>query len=185
MRAPVTTILFLLGSSILPLSSGAQQAAGFPTIQRGTLVTLQLDETINSSTARVGQRVAFEVTSDVLIQDRVAIPAGSAALGTVAQVLHRGWRGKITGGSSRLDVNIDTVRLPSGQIIPLSVTPDAEDNGRGTTADSIATSLEPSNATSHLLVAHRKDVLIPEGTILRAFVRRDTVVVQQTASVSN
>jgi hypothetical protein len=175
----------LLGSSFLPFTGSAQQAAGFPTLTRGTPVNLQLDETINSSTARVGQRVAFEVSSDVILDGRVAIPAGSAALGTVAQVLHRGWRGRLGGGNSRLDVNIDTVRLPSGQMIPLSITPDAEDEGRGTTSDSIATSLVPSAATSHQLVAHRKDVLIPEGTTLRAFVRRDTVVVQQTASVSN
>jgi hypothetical protein len=162
------------------------QQPGFPTLLRGTPVTLQLDETLNSATARVGQRVAFEVTGDVVMNDRVVIPSGSSALGTVSQVLRHGWvprLGKSAG--SRLDVNIDTVRLPSGQIVPLSVTPDVEDNGHGTTGDSIATSLVPSPATSHLLAAHRKDTLIPEGTLLRAFVRRDTVVVQQTASVSN
>ena len=185
MRRPLAPLLVILGTSLLSSSGMAQKPAGYPTLQRGTPVILQLDETVNSAKARVGQRVEFEVTSDVLLQDRVAIPAGSSALGTVSQVLHRGWAGKLGRSSSRLDVNIDTVRLPSGQLVPLAITPDVEDNGRGTTGDTIATSLEPAPASSHSLTAHRRDVLIPEGTILRAYVRRDTVVVQQTASVSN
>jgi hypothetical protein len=185
LRAPFAPLLLLLSTACVSTSTFAQQLPGFPTLLRGTPVTLQLDETINSANARVGQRVTFEVTSDVMLQDRVIIPAGSAALGTVAQVLHHSRVPKLGHSTSRLDVDIDTVRLPSGQIVMLSVTADVEDNGRGTTSDSIATSLVPIPATSHLLSAHRKDIVIPEGTVLQAYVRRDTVIVQQTASVSN
>jgi hypothetical protein len=185
MRPSCTPLLLILGTALFSSSGFAQNSPAFPTLLQGTPVTLQLNETVNSATARMGQRVAFEVTSDVMSQDRVAIPAGCSALGTVVQVLHRGWTNKLGHGTSRLDVKIDAVRLPSGQIVPLAVSPDVEDNGRGTTSDSIATSLEPSPVTPRLLSVHRKDVLIPEGTILRAYVRRDTAVVQQTASVSN
>ena len=178
-------LLVILGTALLSPSGFAQKSPGFPTLRQGTPVTLQLNETVNSATARMGQRVAFEVTSDVMLQDRVAIPAGSSALGTVVQVLHRGWTSKLGHGTSRMDVKIDAVRLPSGQIVPLAVSPDIEDNGRGTNNDSIATSLEPSPVTPRLVSLHRREVLIPEGTVLRAYVRQDTVVVQQRASVSN
>ena len=185
MRTSLSPVLLMLGTSLLTVSALAQKSPAFPTLAQGTPVILQLDETVNSATARVGQRVAFQVTGDVVLQGRVAIPAGSSALGTVAQVLRRGWAGNLGHGNSRLDVNIDAVRLPSGQFVPLATSPDTQDNGRGTAGDSIATSLEPSAVAPHLLSVHRKDVVIPEGTILRAYVRRDTVVVQQTASVSN
>jgi hypothetical protein len=131
---------------------------------------LQLDQKLDSASARLGQRVAFEVSNDVTVKDQVLIPAGSLALGTVTQASHHGL------GHGRVSVEIDSVRLPGGQAVLLSSTPDLEDNGAGTRDDAIATSLHSSR---------HKFAVIPQGTVVRAFIRRDTVVMQQTASVSN
>jgi hypothetical protein len=165
---------------LLPAVAPAQ-TNDFPKLLQGTPVMLVLDQTIDSAHSKMGQRVAFEVSGDVKIEDRVAIPAGSLALGTVTQATRRGW----TGRGGRVSVNIDAVRLPGGQIVPLAATPDLEDNGNGTVDDAIATNLVAENMPSHRLIDHRKDTVIQIGTVVRAFVRRDTVIVQQTASVSN
>jgi hypothetical protein len=164
------------------LSVGADaQTPAFPKLLQGTPVMLLLDQTIDSAHARMGQRVEFEVSGDVTIGDRVVIPAGSLALGTVTQATRRGWIGR--GG--RVSVDINAVRLPGGQVVPLCATPDIEDNGSGTADDAIATNLVAQSSPSRRLSDHRKDTVIPQGIVVRAFVRRDTVVVQQTASVSN
>ncbi len=180
MRANLPSSILLFGL-LLPAGAAWSQTADFPKLLQGTPVMLLLDQTIDSAHSKMGQRVAFEVSGDVKLEDRVVIPAGSLALGTVTQATHRGWIGR--GG--RVSVNIDAVRLPGGQVVPLAATPDIEDNGNGTVDDAIATNLVAESTPSHRLVDHRKDTVIQQGTVVRAFVRRDTVIVQQTASVSN
>jgi hypothetical protein len=178
-RTPIRfSLLIAVCSSV---GAAVAQAPAFPTLQQGTPVMLLLDQTIDSAHSKMGQRVAFEVSDDVTIANRVVIPSGSVALGTVTQASRRGW----TMRAGKVSVNIDAVRLPGGQIVALCTTPDIENNGSGAVDDAIATSLVPPPVVPHLLSTHRKDAMIPEGTTVRAFVRRDTVIVQQTASVSN
>lgn len=157
------------------------QTHDYPTLLQGTPVMLLLDQTVDSEHAKMGQRVAFEVARDVQTGNRVMIPAGSLALGTVTQASHQ----KLLGRAGRVSVNIDAVRLPGGQVVPLSISPDVEDEGRGTRDDAITASLVARPVTPHFLAVHRREEVIPQGTEVRAFVRRDTVVVEQTASVSN
>jgi hypothetical protein len=182
-----TTLRNWLSSSLLAagislaLGTACAQTQSFPTLLRGTPVMLQLDQTIDGSNSRMGQRVSFVVSGDVKIGEHVVIPAGSSALGTVVQASRRGW----FEGTGRVSVNIDAVRLPSGQVVPLCTTPDLEDNGGGTVDDAIATSLQPPPVGGHLLLHRAKPAVIPEGTVVVAFIRRDTAIVQQTASVSN
>ena len=177
--AALSILLLFVSSGVLE----AQQVHGFPTLRQGTAVPLQLDETLNSAHARVGQRVAFEVTADVMVEDQVVIPAGSAALGTVGQVSRHGWAGHSWHeGAGRLEVNVDAVRLPGGQIVPLNV---IQDGGAFLNGSGIATSVAPPAVSVHVVSTRRQDILIPEGSVLRAYVRRDTVIVQQTASASN
>lgn len=160
-------------------SAAMGQTPSFPTLLQGTPVMLQLEQKIDGASARMGQRVAFEVSGDVKLGERVVIPVGSSALGTVTQVSRR-----LLGHGGRVSVNIDAVRLPGGQVVPLSSSPDLEDNGSGTVDDAIATNLVPA-AAGERRYTHHKPAVIAEGTLVRAFVRRDTVIVRETASVSN
>ncbi len=157
------------------------QTRDYPMLLQGTPVMLLLDQTVDSEHSRMGQRVAFEVARDVQTGSRVLIPAGSLALGTVTQAS----RQKLLGHAGRVSVNIDAVRLPGGQVVPLSISPDIQDEGQGTRDDVITASLVPPPVTPHFLAVHRRDEVIPQGTEVRAFVRSDTIVVEQTASVSN
>jgi len=172
----------ILSAVFLSLSfqPGYGQSPAFPVLREGTPVMLQLDQTVSSRTARMGQRVAFEVTEDVSVDGRVVVPSGSVALGTVTEASRNLW----IAHAGHLSVHIDAVRLPGGQAVPLSTVPDAEENDGGAD-DPIATSLISPPVAPEFPVRHRRETLIPEGTQLRAFVRRDTVVAVQTASVSN
>ncbi len=169
----------LSAQTVHPAAKG--QTNKNPVLLQGTPVMLLLDQTVDSEHSKMGQRVAFEVARDVQTGNKVLIPAGSLALGTVTQASHQ----KLLGHAGRVSVNIDAVRLPGGQVVPLSISPDVEDAGRGTRDDAITASLVPPPVTPHFLPVHRREQMIPQGTEVRAFVRRDTVVVEQTASVSN
>ncbi len=166
--------------SVLSLSTclPAQQGREFRTLQQGTPVPVRLEETINSTHARLGERVALEVPVDVVLDGQIMIPAGSSALGTVAMVQRHGWTGHSWHEhAGRVEVNVDAVRLPGGQVVPLSMTQDAEIHS--------VTNIVSPKSDSRNLGARQTDERLAEGTVLHAYVRRDTIIVQQTASVSN
>ncbi len=81
-----------------------------------TVLGLQIQTAISSETARVEDRVDARITRDVRVGDRVAIPAGSEALGTVTQV-DRG--GKLKD-RAHFAVRFDTLLLPDGTRLPLT-----------------------------------------------------------------
>ena len=85
---------------------------------------------------------------------------------------------KWAGRAGKLDINIDSVRLPSGQKVLLSATPGGKGGGHGTavTAGVIGTSLVFFPAAPFLLMIHGKDMVLPEGTPVKAFVSGDTTI---------
>jgi hypothetical protein len=85
-------------------------------VSADSVIGLQTDNRITSETARVEDRVEARVTRDVKVGDRVAIPAGARALGTVTQV-ERGGKFK---ERARLGVRFHTLVLADGTRIPIS-----------------------------------------------------------------
>jgi hypothetical protein len=88
-----------------------------PTIQHEELVVaadsvvgLEVETTVSSERARIEEPVVARVTRDVRVADRVAIPAGSRAHGTVTLV-ERGGRLR---DRARLGVRFSTIVLPDG-----------------------------------------------------------------------
>jgi hypothetical protein len=77
---------------------------------------LQLTRTITSESARVEDRVDARVTRDVRAGDRVAIPAGTRAIGTVTQV-EKGGKFK---DRARLAIRFHTLVLADGTSLPVS-----------------------------------------------------------------
>ena len=71
---------------------------------------------LSSETARVEDRVDARVTRDVRVGDRVAIPAGSRAIGSVMQV-ERGGKFK---ERARLGIRFHTLVLADGTRVPIS-----------------------------------------------------------------
>ena len=85
-------------------------------ISTDSVIGLQSDTTVTSETARVEDRVEARVTRDVKVADRVAIPAGSRAIGYVTQV-ERGGKFK---EQARLAIRFQTIVLADGTRLPIS-----------------------------------------------------------------
>lgn len=140
-------------------------------LEDGTPIKLVLGQTISSSDATVGQTVAFEVVEDVLVDGIVVIPKGSTAWATVTAAEHK----KTMGRGGKLDMNIDKVRLADGSKTLLSATKNAKGGGHqgAMTGAIVATSLIFWPAAPFFLMIHGKDITIPKGTAITAFVQGD------------
>ena len=85
-------------------------------ISTDSVIGLQSDTTVTSENARVEDRVEARVTRDVKVADRVAIPAGSRAIGYVTQV-ERGGKFK---EQAKLGIRFQTIVLADGTRLPIS-----------------------------------------------------------------
>ena len=81
----------------------------------GTPVALQLDQTISSAHARVGDPLSFVVVRDVTAQGYTVIPAGSWASGTLVRVHGR----RILGMGGNLVLKLNSVELANGDHVAL------------------------------------------------------------------
>ncbi len=81
-----------------------------------SVIGLQTENRISSETARVEDRVEARVTRDVKFGDRVAIPSGTRAIGSVMQV-ERGGKFK---ERARLGIRFNTLVLADGTRVPIS-----------------------------------------------------------------
>ena len=80
------------------------------------MIGLQTENRISSETARVEDRVEARVTRDVKVGDRVAIPAGSRAIGSV-MLVERGGKFK---ERARLGIRFNQLVLADGTRLALS-----------------------------------------------------------------
>ena len=153
-----------------PVSQEPQPATALDpnTLRDGTTVMLRLSETISSSDARVGQQVPFEVTEDVVVQGVTVVPKGTQALASVTEAEPK----KRMGRGGKLNVNIDSTRLIDGEKVQLRATKDGGHVGAMTGAI-VATSIVFFPAAPLFLLMHGKDITIPKGTEITAFVQGD------------
>jgi hypothetical protein len=91
-----------------------------------SVIGLQSDSTVTSERARLEDRVEARVTRDVKVGDRVAIPAGSRAIGYVTQV-DRGGKFK---EQAKLAIRFQTIVLADGTRLAISTAP-VERSGDG------------------------------------------------------
>jgi hypothetical protein len=102
-------------------------------VSADSVIGLQTENRITSETARVEDRVEARVTRDVKVGDRVAIPAGAKAIGSVMQV-ERGGKFK---ERARLGIRFHTLVLADGTRVPIStetIYRDGEAPGNSTAA---------------------------------------------------
>ncbi len=139
------------------------EALADPTVlENSTPVRLRLLHNLSSADASDHQTVDLEVLEAVKVGDMIVIPKGALASGTVTDVERRGRMGH--GG--RLELNVESVRLPDGEKVPLrgGQTEDAGDHIGNTTNSVAATSLMFWPAAPVLLMTHGKDAIILAGT---------------------
>jgi hypothetical protein len=140
-------------------------------LEDGTPIKLRLTRNLSSADATTGDRVDFEVLEDVKVKDVIVVPRGGLALATITEAEHK--RRMARGG--KLDVNIDDVRLIDGEKAPLRAVKEAKGGGHtgAMTGAMIGTAIVFFPAAPLFLFMHGKDITIPKGTEITAYVNGD------------
>ena len=154
----------------------AQQAAPSTpppphTLLDGTPVKLRLSQTISSADTKVGQEVPFEVVEDVSVDQVIVLPKGATAIATVTATEHK----KSMGRAGKLDISINYARLKDQEKVALRATQENKGGGHvgAMTGAIVATSIIFFPAAPLFLFIHGKDITIPQGTEITAFVEGD------------
>ncbi|HYM76685.1 MAG TPA: PEGA domain-containing protein [Candidatus Dormibacteraeota bacterium] len=151
-------------------SSNYTSAKGF-VLEDGTPVKLRINRTISSGDAHVGDTVDFEVLEDVSLNGTLVIPKSGLAFATVTEAQAK--RRMARGG--KLDINIDYVKLVSSEKAALRAVKDMKGGGHtgAMVGGMVATSLVFFPAAPFFLFMHGKDISIPKGTEITAYINGD------------
>jgi hypothetical protein len=152
--------------------SGSNNSApkGF-VLEDGTPLKLRINRTISSADAHVGDTVDFEVLDEVSVNGILVIPKGGLAFATVTEAQAK--RRMARGG--KLDINIDYVKLVSGEKAALRAVKDMKGGGHtgAMVGGMVATSIVFFPAAPFFLFMHGKDITIPKGTEITAYANGD------------
>ena len=141
-------------------------------LEDGTPVKLRTARTISSADAHTGDTLDFEILEDVYVKETLVVPKGGIAWGTVTEAQPK--RRMARGG--KLDVNIDSVRLSDGEKVPLRAVKDVKGGGHtgAMTGAMVGTAIVFFPAAPLFLFMHGKDITIPKGTEITAYINGDT-----------
>ncbi len=140
-------------------------------LEDGTPIKLRLTRNLSSADATTGDRVDFEVLEDIKVKDVIVVPRGGLALATITEAEHK--RRMARGG--KLNVNIDDVRLADGEKAPLRAVKEVKGGGHtgAMTGAIIGTAIVFFPAAPLFLFIHGKDITIPKGTEITAYINGD------------
>jgi len=132
-------------------------------LHEATPVRMRIMRTVSSADAHEGDKVDFQTLDDVNVGNVVVIPKNSTAFATitVAESKKRMARG------GKLGMNIDYVRLPSGEKLALRGIQDLKGGGHSgaMTGGMVATAIVFWPAAPFFLFMHGKDVSVPVTTL--------------------
>jgi hypothetical protein len=137
-----------------------------------TPVRIRLARTMSSRDARVDERVDFEVLEDIKVGNVVVVERGALAIATVTEAHPK----RRMGRAGKLNMNIDYVRLVSGEKVLLRAVKGGSGGNHvaAMTGAMVATSIVFFPAAPLFLFLHGKDIIIPKGTEVTAYVAADT-----------
>src|SRR5438876_7568782 len=152
-----------------PVTSSAPTG---PTLEDGTPVKLRIGRTVSSADAHVGDTVDFEVLDEVRLSNLLIIPKGGVAWATVTEAQSK--RRMARGG--KLDMNIDSVRLVDGEKVALRAVKEVKGGGHtgAMTGAMVGAAVVFFPAAPLFLFMHGKDITIPKGTEITAYISGDT-----------
>jgi hypothetical protein len=159
-------------SPVVPAPSSSLKPALAFGLQDGTPVKLRINRNLSSADAKVGDTVDFEVLEDVKANDVLIIPRSGIAWATVTEAQSK----RRMGRGGKLNVNIDSVRLVSGEKAALRAVKDIQGGGHtgAMTGAIVATSIVFFPAAPLFLFMKGKDITIPKGTEITAYINGDT-----------
>ncbi len=136
-----------------------------------TPVRLRLNRTISSADAHLGDTVDFSTVDDITVNGTLVIPKGGLAFATVTEAQAK--RRMARGG--KLDINIDYVKLVSGEKAALRAVKDVKGGGHtgGMVGGMVVTGIVFFPAAPFFLFMHGKDISIPKRTEITAYVNGD------------
>jgi hypothetical protein len=166
----------LLPAADAPKAAPAVVAVVAPpkTLLDGTAVKLRLAENLSSADAVSGESVDFEVLEDIKVGDQMVIKHGMRAIGTVTEAQPK----RRMGRGGKLDVTIDYVRMINDQKVALRATKAGKGGGHtgAMVGAMVGTAILFWPAAPLFLLMHGKDIKIPKGTPITAFVDGDTPI---------
>ena len=180
---PLTSAAAASGQPMLAAVQGqtgpaaTQPAAARPfRLEDGTPIKLRIQRTVSSASAQVDERVDFDVLEEIKVNDVVVIPKGSVAWGTVTEAQPK----RRMGRGGKLAVNIDAVRLADGEKAPLRAVKDVKGGGHtgAMTGAMVATGIMFFPAAPLFLFMHGKDITIPKGTEITAYINGDLNLIE-------
>ena len=132
---------------------------------------MRVNRNVSSADAHVGDTVDFEVLEDISVNGTLVIPKGGLAFATVTEAMPK--RRMARGG--KLGVNIDYVKLVDSEKAPLRAVQELKGGGHtgAMTAGIVATGIVFFPAAPFFLFMHGKDITIPKGTEITAYVNGD------------
>lgn len=144
-------------------------------LHQGTPVRMRLMRTVSSATAQEGENVDFETLDDISVNGVTVIPRNSTALATITVAESK----KHMGRGGKLGMNIDYVRLPTGEKLALRGVQDLKAGGHvgAMTGAMVGTAIVFWPAAPFFLFMHGKDISIPEGREIRVYTNSDYKVV--------
>ena len=137
-------------------------------LEDGTPVKLRLTRNLSSASDKKGDTVDFEVIEDLNVSGVLVIPRGSTAWATITDAQPK----RRMGRGGKLDVNIDKVRLKDGEKVGLRAVKENKGGGHvgAMTGAMVATGIVFFPAAPLFLFMHGKDINIPQGTEITAYV---------------
>jgi len=136
-----------------------------------TPVKLSINRSVSSGSATVGEQVDFSVKEDVPANGVVVIPKGSLAIGKVTEAVPK----RRMGRAGKLEIVLDYVRLADTEKASVRAVKDAKGQNRkgGMTVGIVATGLLFWPAAPLFLLMHGKDITVPQGAEVTAYVNGD------------
>jgi hypothetical protein len=190
----LTVLLFLSTSQLSAQTNGSQPLPNTPShtnsqitdqssvgtnitslkgfvLEEGTPVKMRINRTVSSADAHTGDTVDFEVLEDLSVNGTLVISKGGLAFATVTEAQSK--RRMARGG--KLDINIDYVKLIDGEKAALRAVKEVKGGGHtgAMTGGIVATSLVFFPAAPFFLFMHGKDITIPKGTEITAYINGD------------
>jgi PEGA domain len=137
-------------------------------LEDATPVKLRLSRNVSSADAKTGETVDFEVLEEVKVGDVLVVAKGGVAWGTVTDAEPK----KRMGRGGKLDMTIDSVRLLDGEKAALRGVKDVQGGSHtgAMTGGIVAASLIVWPAAPLFLLMHGKDITIPKGTEITAYI---------------
>jgi len=148
-------------------------AKGF-VLEDSTPVRLRLNRPVSSADSHVGDTVDFEVLQDISVNGTLVIPKGWFAFGTVTKAEPK----KRAARGGKVEIKIEYVRLLDSERAPLRAVQGGKGGGHvGAMTAAIAVSgVLFFPAAPFFLFIHGKDITIPKGAEVTAYINGDVAL---------